>query len=172
MTTRNLPIKASKAAIKAHEGQMYGNVPYWMHCLEVYMTMTSLGITDPNVLAAGWLHDTLEDTKLTGPEIEKQFGPTVATLVALVTDKSGKSRKERHQATYPGIAQNIGACYVKLCDRIANVRNCLETGNTKLFNMYYKERDEFEHYLTKKYKKETLFYYWETLDKLYAEGSE
>jgi (p)ppGpp synthase/HD superfamily hydrolase len=80
---------AEDFARKAHGDQKrkYTGVPYWHHLQEVARTLMQYSAT-PDVIAAGWLHDTLEDTKATYQELRMSFGEGIADLVVEVTDVS------------------------------------------------------------------------------------
>ena len=73
---------AIKVSTKAHEGQYRKgtNLPYISHPYAVGMLLMSYECTS-EVVAAGILHDTVEDTELTLKDIEEQFGPKVASIV-------------------------------------------------------------------------------------------
>ncbi len=75
--------KAKIFAIKAHKGQIRKNEkdkPMIMHPISVGMLLEKFGYDD-NVIAAGYLHDVVEDTKYTIEDIEKEFGNDIASLV-------------------------------------------------------------------------------------------
>lgn len=113
--------EAERLAIQVHQGQQYGNFPYEYHLEEVIAILTDYGFSPDNpdtapILVAGWLHDSLEDTELRYDDILNQFGNEVADLVWLVTDESGKNRKEPKQATYAKTRQNEKAIILKLAD--------------------------------------------------------
>ena len=88
------------------------------------------------------MHDVLEDTHLSYNDIKKEFGEDIAELVYAVTDELGRNRKERKEKTYPKIKGNPKAIAVKLCDRIANVREA-KSSASKMFRMYKDEHAEF-----------------------------
>lgn len=81
-----LVARAEAFATKAHEGQerKFSGKPYIVHPSRVVTTLRAWGATD-DVLAAGWLHDTVEDCDVTVGEIKHEFGPRVATLVGALT---------------------------------------------------------------------------------------
>lgn len=94
--------KAKLFAIKAHMGQVRKNEPdkpMIMHPIGVGQLLKSFGYDD-NVIAAGFLHDVVEDTKYTIEDIEKEFGSDIASLVmgASEPDKS-LSWEERKKHT-------------------------------------------------------------------------
>jgi len=94
------------------------------------------------VLAACYLHDTIEDCRKTYNDVSKIFGKEVADLVYAVTNEKGKTRKERANAHYyHGINSTRFAVFVKLCDRIANVLHGTIHGG--MLDMYKKENTEF-----------------------------
>lgn len=75
--------KAKLFAIHAHMGQVRKSEvdkPMIMHPISVGMLLEEYGYDD-NVIAAGYLHDVVEDTKYTIEDIEKEFGHDIATLV-------------------------------------------------------------------------------------------
>ena len=94
--------KAKWYAIRAHEGQVRKNEPdkpMIIHPISVGNILSSFGYSD-NVVAAGYLHDVVEDTKYTIEDIEKEFGSDIKELVmdASEEDKS-LSWEERKQRT-------------------------------------------------------------------------
>lgn len=84
------------------------------------------GVTDPVVLVAAILHDTIEDTETTAYELEKLFGPVITKVVLEVTDDKSLKKAERkkrqieHAATASKAAQQV-----KLADKICNLRDIL-----------------------------------------------
>lgn len=139
--------EAIDLAGKAHFGQRYGKHPYLYHLTMVAEVAERLGF-DEEIICACWLHDTLEDTKLTYYEIIQRFGTTIADIVYDVTDELGRSRGERKAKTYPKIKANYKAVIVKLCDRISNLQECKE--DECLAEMYLKEHNDFRRGLMSK----------------------
>ena len=84
------------------------------------------GISDPVVLAAALLHDTLEDTQTTSEELRGQFGSAIAEIVQEVTDVKwlDKAARKRFQIARARRSSK-GAKLVKLADKIANLRDIL-----------------------------------------------
>jgi len=80
---------AEDFARRAHGEQKrkFTGEPYWHHLQEVARTLLQYGAT-PDVVAAGWLHDTIEDTATSYKDLVLAFGPVVAGLVVEVTDVS------------------------------------------------------------------------------------
>lgn len=114
--------KAIAVACMAHDGQRYGDEPYHTHLLDVYSVLVRFGVTDQLTLAAAWLHDVVEDTKITEAMLRTMFIPNLVDIVMLVTcDPLLSTRKEKHRDLYPRTRDNPQAVLVKLADRIANV---------------------------------------------------
>jgi len=139
----NILETAVNLACDAHKDQLYGDQPYETHLRMVTGVLWLFGIVSDEMMAAGWLHDALEDTKLTKDEIAAQCGERVAEIVWRVTDEPGANRKERKLKTYPKTRQDQDALILKLADRIANVKHCLRT-NSGLLSMYRKEHATFQ----------------------------
>ncbi|HTO99811.1 MAG TPA: bifunctional (p)ppGpp synthetase/guanosine-3',5'-bis(diphosphate) 3'-pyrophosphohydrolase [Anaerolineales bacterium] len=87
--------RAYRVAEEAHRGQkrMSGE-PYINHCLAVAQILAELHVP-PEVVAAGLLHDTVEDTPVTLADIQRDFGDSVATLVDGVTKLTNLPRVSR-----------------------------------------------------------------------------
>ncbi len=121
--------KAYEIAKTAHEGQFRDSGdPYIIHPLEVASIVVDLGMDSESVEAA-LLHDVVEDTDVTLPQIEKQFGKEVALLIDGVT-KLGRipySSREEQQAENVrkmliAMADDIRVIIIKLADRLHNMR--------------------------------------------------
>ena len=109
---------------KAHQGQTrLSGESYLIHPLDVAKILAELRL-DPATVAAGILHDTIEDTKTTRAELERHFGPVVASVVAEVTDEKGQSKKLRKGMQVAHAPRLSGrAKLVKLADKISNLRD-------------------------------------------------
>ncbi len=102
---------------------------------------------DEAIAAAGWLHDTLEDTPTTYYEmLVSKFGKETADIVWAVTSEPGENRADRFRKTAPKIHSNKKALIVKLADRIANTEASLQS-NPNLYKMYLKEFPVFKELL-------------------------
>src|SRR3989344_4748707 len=120
--------KAYDFSFKAHEGQkrMSGE-PYFVHVLATVKILTELGM-DASTIAAGFLHDVLEDTKIKEEEIKKQFGDEILFLVKGVT-KLGTLKyhgQDRHVESlrkfFIAMAQDLRVVIMKFADRLHNLR--------------------------------------------------
>ena len=86
---------AYRVAEEAHRGQKRNSgEPYINHCLAVAQILAELRVP-PEVMAAGLLHDTVEDTDLTLDDIQRDFGDTIASLVDGVTKLTNLPRVSR-----------------------------------------------------------------------------
>lgn len=88
-------------------------------------------------------HDLEEDTRKSFNDIAKVLGIHAARIIHAVTNEKGTTRAERANAKYyQGIRETKGADFVKLCDRIANVRYAKLT-KSRQFKMYSEENNHF-----------------------------
>ena len=78
----------------AHQFRKGTDRPYILHPLEVMLLLSAMN-ADTDLLMAGVLHDTVEDTDATLPELEARFGPGVAGLVGAHTDDKSLPWQER-----------------------------------------------------------------------------
>lgn len=120
--------KAYAFSLQAHEGQkrMSGE-PYFVHVVETVKILIDLGL-DTQTVAAGFLHDVLEDTNIKEEEIARQFGNEILFLVKGVT-KLGTVKyrgAERHVESlrkfFMAMAQDLRVVMIKFADRLHNLR--------------------------------------------------
>lgn len=125
--SRELVERAYHFAERAHHGQKrYSGDPYFVHVAAVGRTLAEMGM-DATTIAAGLLHDTVEDAKISDAEIEKEFGKEIRFLVDGVT-KLGKLKYrglERHveslRKLFVATAKDLRVIIIKLADRLHNV---------------------------------------------------
>lgn len=121
--------KAIVFAAQCHAGQYRkdGKTPYINHPLEV-MNLVVSNIEEPemDVLIAAMLHDVVEDTNVTIPEIRHMFGPRVAKFVAELTDDKLLTKEERKRTQLAGVdSLSPEGKLLRLCDKICNVYDIL-----------------------------------------------
>lgn len=124
-------IKAINFAAQKHINQKRKGAdgqPYINHPLELLNILTNVGnIEDYDVLIAAVLHDTIEDTDATTEEITKLFGREVCDYVSEVTDDKTLAKAERKQLQIQHAPHlSNGAKYIKLADKISNIRDVSE----------------------------------------------
>ncbi len=121
--------EAYEFAREMHEGQYRkSGEPYIIHPVNVAIVLADLGMDD-NAIAAGLLHDVVEDTDCSSLDLERKFNKEVAFLVEGVTklDKiQCHSKEERQLESYRkmfvAMAQDIRVIIIKLADRLHNMR--------------------------------------------------
>lgn len=138
---------AREFARERHAGQFYGPHAYTLHLAEVVAVLRRSGLRHFELLAAAWLHDTVEDTATTRAEIDARFGERVAELVWAVTGQ-GTNRAERVASIYAKLRAlgSDDAASLKIADRIANVEASRAGGarTADLLRMYREEAPGFE----------------------------
>lgn len=149
--------KARNFAINASKQYWYGLVPYHYHLNDValkvsqvnldsskYTDTDSLDIATNNMIAAAWLHDSIEDHNISSQTIESEFNSDVAWLVEQVTNPSGKNKKEKNKLLFDKLSRvaDSRVLIIKICDRISNVTSSL-ISNEDLYKMYKKEFFDF-----------------------------
>jgi (p)ppGpp synthase/HD superfamily hydrolase len=140
-------------ATQAHDGQRRKgtDVPYIVHPIGVLLTLMQADETDPEVLAAALLHDTVEDTGVTLGQIRERFGARVARIVEGCSepDKSDswENRKQHtvaHLRTAPRDVQLVSAA-----DKLNNLRSMIvdhaELGD-RLWSRFKRGRAEMAWY--------------------------
>ena len=131
---------AAHAAVK--HVRKYTNEPYIVHPAEVAKIVRDAGGSE-SMIAAAWLHDTVEDTGVTIETIRAEFGVEVAELVGWLTDVSKpedgprwfrKKMDREHTAAAPAEAQTI-----KLADLISNTKSIM-AHDPKFAKVYLEEK--------------------------------
>ena len=149
----NALVAKAESFAKAKHGEQkrkYTGDPYHVHLAEVADLVKSAGLA-PEVVAAAWLHDTVEDTKTTREEIESEFGPRVAKLVNEVTDvsKPGDGNRAARKALdreHLAKASPEGKS-IKLADLVSNTRSIAQH-DPAFAKVYFAEKAALMSHLT------------------------
>jgi (p)ppGpp synthase/HD superfamily hydrolase len=156
LTGMDLVHKAQVFAIAAHSAvkqvRKYTGEPYFVHPAEVARIVAGVEGSTPDMVAAAWLHDVVEDTGVTYTDIHLNFGPEVAMLVGWLTDVSKpedgnratrKAMDREHTAQAPAEAQTV-----KVCDLLSNTKSIV-THDPEFARVYLAEKRELLAVLTK-----------------------
>jgi guanosine-3',5'-bis(diphosphate) 3'-pyrophosphohydrolase len=146
LTGIRLVSEAAELASRRHNGQTRkgrGEEPYINHLAEVANILSAVtNGEDAELVAAGWLHDTIEDSETTHDELAQRFGLRVAGLVDECTDDMSlpKAARRRRQIT-DASKKSPSAKLIKIADKISNIR-------ARIFpNPTQEQRDELADYL-------------------------
>lgn len=121
--------KAYRFALKAHKDQKrVSGEDYICHPLQVAIIISNM-LLDCDTIAAGILHDTVEDTDVTFHDLELQFGQNVALMVDGVTklgkipfDSQEDAQIENLRKMFMSTARDLRVMLIKLADRLHNMR--------------------------------------------------
>jgi len=121
--------RAYELSLEHHSGQQRASgEPYLVHPLEVAILLAEMKL-DTTAIAAGLLHDSVEDTSVTTEEIREQFGEQVAHIVEGVTKISKIDFASREEAQAENVRKmmlamvdDIRVVLIKLADRLHNMR--------------------------------------------------
>lgn len=133
-----LLLRAARFAAEHHRSQRrkglpqddeQKTIPYINHPIQVAELLSSLGgVTDPAVLCAALLHDTVEDTDVDDDMLRDAFGARIADIVAEVTDDKSLPKEQRKQLQIDKTpSKSTDAKLLKLADKIMNLRDLLST---------------------------------------------
>ena len=117
--------KAAVFAAKAHEGMMRkgSRIPYIYHPMEVALIVAQM-TDDPEVIAAAYLHDVLEDTSVTPEELEQTFGGRILSLVQEESEDKERTWRERKASTIEHLKQaSREVKLLTLGDKLSNMRS-------------------------------------------------
>ena len=173
----NVIERAKDFALGKHGSQLYGGIyPYSYHLQSVVDILVEFNYgNDSCLLAAGWLHDALEDTNATSHEIFCLYPNSLklVNLIVGISSTKGLNRKQRIIETAYNInVRNVGEwssslIALKLADRIANTRFSATNKQGKYWKMYEHEYSFFRAALdnskTASFRTDIM---WQELDKL------
>lgn len=121
--------RAFRYSYQAHRGQLrISGEPFVVHSIAVARILAELNLGDVSV-AAGFLHDVVEDTDITIDILRKEFGDTVANLVDGVTkipelkyESQEKKQAENFHKMLLSMSQDLRVILIKFADRLHNMR--------------------------------------------------
>ena len=123
--------KAANYATIHHAGQFRkSGEPYIIHLTNVAYLLTTLQV-GPKTIAAGFLHDVIEDCGISHDELAAEFDEEIADLVEAVTKVGSLQYKgkedpeyqaENHRKIFIAMAKDVRVILIKLCDRLHNMR--------------------------------------------------
>lgn len=129
---------AEAFAKKKHIGQMLKNstTTYSKHLEEVVDRLKSLGAIDSELICAGWLHDSIENTETSFDEIYEKFDNVIAVMVSSLTrDKSLPTKIREQQYVKQLRDASPNAKLIKFCDiasNLSNLKNSRESNSRKI----------------------------------------
>lgn len=144
--------RAALFARHAHQDQKrkYTGEPYYVHCQEVARIVASVGGT-PEMIAAAFLHDTVEDCAIPLNVILDKFGETVAQYVESLTDVSKPEDGNRARRKDIDLQHTARACpeakTIKLADLISNTKSIVER-DPHFAKVYLREKEKLLYVLT------------------------
>lgn len=145
---RDITTASENWAGAAHYNRTTGGYPTVSHLKDV-VTLVSQYTRDEEIISAAWLHDTLKYTSTTKEEIARTLSRRVSQLVWLVTDGDGYSRTIRKAELYAKFLSErdpitrADAAFLKVCDRIVNMRDALRRQDSTKIRIYTDEFPEF-----------------------------
>ena len=146
--------RAFTVASKAHAGQQRRNgEPVFVHCVETARTLAELGLT-ADVVAAGLLHDILDDTLMTEPQLRSHFSHSLVDMVCKVSrmsticqlnrDQQADRPLDRAKLTDTLMCMADPRCVlIKLADRLHNMRTIAALPEQKRQRMAQESMDIF-----------------------------
>ena len=139
--------RAADFATERHKDQRRkgkDQVPYVNHLAEVarLLAVATKG-DDAELVAAGWLHDTVEDTATSHEELVLTFGNDVASLVKEVTDDKSLPKQERKRLQVEKTPKKTPrAKMIKLADLTSNLRQLPDSWETRRIHDYFEWADQ------------------------------
>lgn len=143
-------------AVERHAGQLrkVTTCPYIVHPLETMCILVSMR-ADINLLIAGVLHDTIEDTGTTRDELESRFGSDAASLVIAHSEDKSRTWEERKAISIEETRQGTRRLkMLVLADKVANLRSMYtdhKQVGEKLWERFHAPKDRQEWYYKSMY---------------------
>lgn len=154
---REIEKKAKQFAYEAHKGMTRKgkDTPFTYH-LELVNKILKTLTTDEEILAAGWLHDVIEDTPITLDELKKEFNPKVCYYVDLETEDKSLPWKDRKLKQIEELRRNnFEVALIAYADKMANLTEMdsdYQLEKEKLWKRFNRGKDEQHWYYLEFYK--------------------
>jgi guanosine-3',5'-bis(diphosphate) 3'-pyrophosphohydrolase len=137
--------EAAELAARRHNGMARkgrGSEPYINHLAEVAnLLATATDGVDAELVAAGWLHDVIEDSATTREELAQKFSDRVASLVVECTDDMSLPKADqRRQQVVDAPKKSASAKLIKIADKVSNIGARIQSDPTDA------ERDDLVDY--------------------------
>jgi (p)ppGpp synthase/HD superfamily hydrolase len=120
-----------------------GGAPYFDH-LEDVAALTAQYSDDPEVVAAAYLHDAVEDGKAMAEQVEAEFGPRVLALTLSVTEPKVGGTWQSRKAAYVKQIDNVASAVIAGADKVDNLTDLLAVTDWSVFNA--DPHEKIEHY--------------------------
>lgn len=125
----NIVEKAELFAREKHKGQTRKGAAqenFVNHLEEVVQVLMDCGVDDPAVLAAAWLHDTIEDAHVPYEKLQDFFGTEIADIVQEVSDNINLSKEDRKRKQVESAPlKSPKAKLIKIADKISNLKSVI-----------------------------------------------
>ena len=135
---KNVLRQALQFATSKHRGQVYNGMDFIVHPIATVCILEAVMPQDTSLLAAGYLHDTIEDTPTTYKELKKTFNQDIADLVLEVTKVKPKDKSK--SAYFPNLKTQRGII-LKFADRLSNISNMKDWNDEK--KQWYLNKSKF-----------------------------
>jgi len=143
---------ARKFAKRKHAGQLRknGKTTTFSHLKDVVKNLKKMKVTNNDIICAGWLHDTIEDTDTDFDSIKEKFGKNVADIVVSVTKDNRLPKKQREMKYGKDLkSSNSKAKIVKIADILANVNDAPNAGkNSRWEKQQFVKKSKYWKYVS------------------------
>ena len=145
-------VQAKNFAKKKHTGQLRknGKTTTFSHLQDVVKNLKKMKVTNEDIICAGWLHDTIEDTDTDFDMIKDRFGKRVADIVVSVTKDNRLPKKQRETKYAKDLrTSNAKAKLVKIADILANVNDAPNAGkNARWEKQQFVKKSKYWEYVS------------------------
>jgi len=145
-------VQARRFAKKKHTGQLRknGKTETFSHLEDVVKNLKKMKVKDEDIICAGWLHDTIEDTDTDYDMIKDRFGKRVADIVVSVTKDNRLPKKDREAKYARDLrSSSVRAKVVKIADILANVNDAPNAGkNARWEKQQFVKKSKYWNYVS------------------------